>query len=295
MGPGGFRRLQNDCDLTTSGWVGSIPTRSRHRAPGRVPSGNAGNASAGAPPRGGNRFGVLCGYLAVAASMLLAAGDARAQRPDSAATRADSIARARADSITHARTDSLARVRADSDARVRADSATRAAPTRQAVAGRAAGRDSLSPPISPGRAFLYSFALPGLGQARLRRFTGAIYVTVEAVAIAMTTKAANDLRIARAHAHDVVIGSYATDPAIGAPTVDAQGAFVAADTVVNRNAGNRVKARRTHVEDWVALLVFNHLFAAADAFVAAHLWDLPARVEIRSTPRGPALGVSVRW
>ncbi len=224
--------------------------------------------------------------MAVAAAMLLAAGDARAQRPDSAAVRADSIARAR--------TDSLARVRADSVARATADSASRAARTRQAVAVRAP-RDSLSPPISPGRAFLYSFALPGLGQARLHRFTGAIYVTVEAVAVAMTTKAANDLRIARAHAHDVVIGSYATDPATGAPTVDAQGAFVRADTVENRNAGNRVKARRTHVEDWVAVLVFNHLFAGADAFVAAHLWDLPARVEIRSTPRGPALGVNVRW
>src|SRR5687767_12225510 len=30
MGPGGFPGLQNQCDLTTSGWVGSIPARSRH-------------------------------------------------------------------------------------------------------------------------------------------------------------------------------------------------------------------------------------------------------------------------
>lgn len=30
MGPGGFRGLQNRCDPTTSGRVGSIPTRSRH-------------------------------------------------------------------------------------------------------------------------------------------------------------------------------------------------------------------------------------------------------------------------
>ena len=33
MGPGGFRRLQNDCDLTTSGLVGSIPMHSRHLQP----------------------------------------------------------------------------------------------------------------------------------------------------------------------------------------------------------------------------------------------------------------------
>jgi hypothetical protein len=30
MGPGGFPSLQNWCDPTESGWVGSIPTRSRH-------------------------------------------------------------------------------------------------------------------------------------------------------------------------------------------------------------------------------------------------------------------------
>ena len=32
MGPGGFPSLQNWCDLTSSGRVGSIPTRSRHAA-----------------------------------------------------------------------------------------------------------------------------------------------------------------------------------------------------------------------------------------------------------------------
>ena len=32
MGPGGFRSLQNHCDPTTSGRVGSIPTLSRHHA-----------------------------------------------------------------------------------------------------------------------------------------------------------------------------------------------------------------------------------------------------------------------
>ena len=31
MGSGGPRGLQNRSGLTTSGWVGSIPTRSRHR------------------------------------------------------------------------------------------------------------------------------------------------------------------------------------------------------------------------------------------------------------------------
>jgi hypothetical protein len=32
MEPGGFPSLQNWCDLTTSGWVGSIPMHSRQLA-----------------------------------------------------------------------------------------------------------------------------------------------------------------------------------------------------------------------------------------------------------------------
>jgi hypothetical protein len=43
------------------------------------------------------------------------------------------------------------------------------------------------------------------------------------------------------------------------------------------------------VEDWVAVLFFNHLFSGADAYVAALLWDLPEKVSLVQTPMGPAL------
>jgi uncharacterized protein DUF5683 len=156
-------------------------------------------------------------------------------------------------------------------------------------------RDSLQPPLSPGRAFLYSFALPGMGQAKLRRYAaGAIYAGVEAMSVALAAKSANDLRIARAHAHDVIVNSYRTDPLTGAPQVDAAGNYVIADTARNRYAGQRVKARRTHLEDWFAALVFNHLFSGADAFVSAQLWDLPAQVSFRATPFGYGMGVTIR-
>ena len=45
----------------------------------------------------------------------------------------------------------------------------------------------------------------------------------------------------------------------------------------------------------MAALVFNHLFAGADAFVAAQLWDLPAQVSLRAAPRGLAVNASVSW
>jgi hypothetical protein len=156
--------------------------------------------------------------------------------------------------------------------------------------------DSLKPPLSPGRAFLYSFALPGLGQGRLQHHAaGAIYFTVEAVAIAMLTKTGNDLRIARAHLNDHVINSWQTDPSTGAPIQNADGGFIVADTLDTHYGATLEKARRTHYEDWIAVLIFNHLFAGADAFVSSLLWDLPAEVQYQVTPQGPAVGLRIRW
>ena len=44
----------------------------------------------------------------------------------------------------------------------------------------------------------------------------------------------------------------------------------------------------------MALLIFNHLFSGADAFVAAQLWDLPANVAIRWLPGGPMVQAAIR-
>ena len=171
--------------------------------------------------------------------------------------------------------DSLARLRQDS-ARMR--------------------EDSLRPPVSPGRAFLTSLFVPGLGQSRLgRQLPGAIYAGVEVMSVVMILKAQNDLRIARRHANAIIVNEYRVDPATGAPLRDEQGRFVPLDTVPNRFDAERVDARRTQVEDWIAVLIFNHLFAGADAFVASLLWDLPARVGLRHLPRGFGLGLIVRW
>jgi hypothetical protein len=76
---------------------------------------------------------------------------------------------------------------------------------------------------------------------------------------------------------------------------DSTGALVVAEWATTRYGPGRVRARKTHVEDWVALLVFNHLVAAADAFVAAHLWDLPTRVSIRATPAGARVFANIPW
>ena len=140
------------------------------------------------------------------------------------------------------------------------------------------------PPLSPRRAFLYSLLAPGYAQSRLGRPTaGALFVISESIAIAMLRESAADLRQARSFRRDTLeyIGN---DPLTGVP-------------VLNRNSYNDelISIRRGHVEDWVAFLLANHLFAGADAYVAAHLWDLPSQVNVSLTRSGTVVAARIRW
>jgi hypothetical protein len=139
------------------------------------------------------------------------------------------------------------------------------------------------PPLSPRRAFLYSLLVPGYGQSVLRRpGAGVIFVLTESIAIAMLRESRADLAEARALQRDslVVIG------------VDESGR-----PITQRNSFDQelVNVRRGHVEDWVAFLIANHLFAAADAYVAAHLWDLPTQISVRPGAGGAVVGARLRW
>ena len=140
------------------------------------------------------------------------------------------------------------------------------------------------PPLSPRRAFVYSFLAPGLGQSRLGRPTaGALFVLTEAIAIAMLRESAADLSQAqRFRMADTV--SLGNDPVTGNPILQ--------KTSFNDDL---VKIRRGHVEDWIAFLVANHLFAGADAYVAAHLWDLPSQIAVKQEKSGTAVAVRFRW
>jgi hypothetical protein len=186
----------------------------------------------------------------------------------------------------------------------RSDSA-RAVPdsTQPPTARRAAGiapaplqARTAQPPISARRAFLYSFALPGLGQSALRRPTaGAFYFGLEILSIAMAVKSHYDLRLAKERSRDSVVLRYEVD-GNGLPVIDpATSQPKVAEFARNRYDAERIRARRTHFEDWIAFLVFNHLFSGADAFVSAQLWDLPTEVGFESAPRGAALALRVRF
>ena len=144
-------------------------------------------------------------------------------------------------------------------------------------------RPTPKPPLTPRRAFLYSLLLPGYGQSILGRPTaGAIFVLSEAIAIAMLRESKADLEEARRLRTDslVVIGFQADGTPIKAPSPYTNGL---------------IDVRRGHVEDWVAFIVANHLFAGADAYVGAHLWDLPTQMSVRQIDGRTFLAARITW
>ncbi|MDB4917159.1 MAG: hypothetical protein JWM95_4803 [Gemmatimonadetes bacterium] len=169
----------------------------------------------------------------------------------------------------------------------RADSARvapKAPPQRPRSVVDTATKAGPKPPISPRRAFLYSALAPGFGQSKLGRPTaGAIFVFTESIALAMLRESKADLREARLFQTDSLV-TLGADPITGEP-------------IVRRSPYNEslVNIRRGHVEDWVAFLIANHLFSGADAYVAAHLWDLPSQIIVSQAPTGTRIGARIRW
>jgi hypothetical protein len=117
--------------------------------------------------------------------------------------------------------------------------------------------DSQIQPISPMGAFFRSFLLPGWGQASLnRKVTGGIFIAWEGVTLGMSVKTRRELAYLR------------------------------------RTNSARAEAKRREHEDWVVLLVFNHLFAGLEAYVSAHLADFPGDLRLEAVPGG-GVGASV--
>ena len=116
------------------------------------------------------------------------------------------------------------------------------------------------PPVSPLAALGRSMLVPGWGQAVLgRRGSGAFFVFWEGLALTMTVKSLRQLRYQQS------IGLHP-------------------DSLDNK---------RAEFEDWLVLVIFNHLVAGAEAFVSAHLWDFPADLAASSLPGG-SLGLGVK-
>lgn len=141
------------------------------------------------------------------------------------------------------------------------------------------------PPLSPRRAFTYSLLMPGYSQSVLgRNRAGTLQLAFEAAAFIMIRQSAADVREARRAVADSVPVSFVNDA--GLPEIRyARTTFPA----------SLIRSRTSHLEDWIAVLIANHLFSAADAYVAALLWDLPGEVALRAEPRSAGLAMRFRW
>lgn len=119
------------------------------------------------------------------------------------------------------------------------------------------------PPISPMGALWRSMLLPGWGQAKLgRRVTGAFFVFWEGITLTMTLKSIHQLDYLK--------------------TVESEN---------DLESQERVESKRNEIQDWAVLLVFNHLLAGVEAYVAAQLWDFPEELTVAVLPGG---GVGMR-
>ena len=121
----------------------------------------------------------------------------------------------------------------------------------------------VQPPVSPVGAALRSLLLPGWGQSMVgRRVTGAVFIFWEGLTLTMTFKSARQLAYLKS---------------VGAEE-------------------ETLESKRAEVKDWAVLLVFNHLLAAAEAYVATHLWDFPADLTTETLPGGNVgAGLRVYW
>jgi hypothetical protein len=149
--------------------------------------------------------------------------------------------------------------------------------------------------MTPRRAFLTSLLLPGYAQTVFGRDRAAMLFTIiEVGSIGMARKSALDLAEARSLAHDSVVATYKIDPTTGLAIKDPKTGLPVPDTwIASRYTPDRIKARRTHYEDWIAALIFNHLFSGADAYVAANLWDFKTNIGAVSSARSVTVYASV--
>jgi hypothetical protein len=122
----------------------------------------------------------------------------------------------------------------------------------------ATSADTLARRTSPMNAFFRSFLIPGWGQAKLnRKLTGGIFLAWEGVTLGMSLKTRHELAYLR-----------------------------------RTNSGRAEDKRREH-EDWIVLLVFNHVFAGLEAYVSAHLADFPPDLKLQAVPGGFGASLSI--
>lgn len=147
--------------------------------------------------------------------------------------------------------------------------------------------------ISPGGAFLRSALIPGWGHAEVGSYVrGAFYFTFESLVSFMLFKTQS--RIGVAEERNLLVEEAATARLLAAGTDPVGLEEVLGEEEDVEESRGLVEARKGQREDWLALGLFLLFLGGADAYVAAHLSEIPAAVEIQGDPTGRMeIGVSI--
>ena len=126
-----------------------------------------------------------------------------------------------------------------------------AAPASPASPAPPATSDSTRRYIKPMAAFWRSLLIPGWGQAKLgRRLSGGMFVAVEGLSLGMVVNTTRTLNYYE-----------------------------------SINSGKVPQAKQQQ-QDWIVILVANHLLSAMEAYVSSHLWDFPGDLQVQALPHG---------
>ena len=106
-------------------------------------------------------------------------------------------------------------------------------------------------------AMFRSFLLPGWGQATYgRKVTAGVMMAFEGLSVGMLLKIKSDERY-----------------------------------IQETNSG-KLKDKHQQEQDWITLIVFDHLMSGLEAYVSAHLYDFPGDLQMQALPNG-GMGVGV--
>jgi hypothetical protein len=156
--------------------------------------------------------------------------------------------------------------------------------------------------VSPRGAMIRSFLLPGWGQAAVGSyFRGGIFFTIEGSSwymllrtLARYNQAKQVLSRVEGLAMDSLDILIAMDTAaarrLGDPSAYAAAVTNASGVIRSRAL---VNSRRQQRQDWITYTLFFTLMSGVDAYVNAHLKDMPVDISSRVQPDG-GLGISVR-
>ena len=125
--------------------------------------------------------------------------------------------------------------------------------------GRPAAADTTAPrrPTTPTAAMFRSFLLPGWGQATYgRKVTAGVMMGFEGLSVGMLLKVKSDERY------------------------------------IQETHSTKLKDKHQQEQDWITLIVFNHLMSGLEAYVSAHLFDFPGDLQMRALPGG-GMGMGV--